>query len=594
MPRRFAAVLLAGTMTLAAVAIASAQEELEGSGANDDLMPISEMSTIEAVEAATGVSGSPFSLPVFWSDRFDDRRGTEYRDPAVLASPPDSEMTDDSCGVGADTLTVDAQYCPTSESIHYDVSFLEQIGDRFGPSAVVGILAHEWGHHLQALTIRPGFGQRAELQADCYTGVYLGSLADEGLLDMSSVLGSFTTLETPGDDGPGAAAESGWLDPGIHGTIPQRRQALGLGYSTGDPADCEAYGLWSARPPVYLRGPGSEETFPELTLPPGAYDAVRVDGVRVIPSPEADVFVWLLKLPAGSSPIESLQRETAAALEPASVELIDATEGWLDAPLWADGQGARAFLTRTTDDGQTDPGAAAVQIGDDGDAELFIAFAAEGATDPAIAAHHAIDALSWGYCDRWARSRDNCTLIDPDEVPPRPLPASTPEPLPAGEGAQPLPRATPRPPSRAEARRELKALVPQLACRGYDGSAVDGGDPLAAGAIAAVRCDKLGREVGGTSEALTLYRFPDRSAANDYWRGLVEAGDTSTRPEAGTCRDGELDSGTWEHGLFSCDVTRDGRAFFTWTDERHDVYGVLEARSRDVRALTRAWERLLP
>ena len=594
MPRRLAAALLAGTMTLAAVAVASAQEDPEGTRASDDLGPISEMSTAEAVEAATGVSGSPFSLPVFWSEGFDGRRATEYRDPAVLASVPDSGMTEESCGISADALSVDAQYCPANESILYDASFLEQMGDRFGASAVVGILAHEWGHHLQALAIRPGFGLRAELQADCLAGVYLGHLADESQLDMSSVLDSLAAPAVPGDDVLSAATAGGWSDPSVHGAPPQRRLALGAGYSTGDPAYCEAYGLWSARPPVYLQGPGSEDAFPELTLPPGAYDAERADGVRIIPSPSADVVVWLLKLPAGSSPLETLEAEVAAALEPASVELMDITEGWLDVPFWADGQGARAFLTRTTDDGRTDHGAAAVQIGADGDAELFIAFGAEGTTDPAMAAHHAIDALSWGYCDRWARSQDNCGLIDPDEDPPRPLPATTPPPLPAGEGALPLPRATPRPPSRAEARQELKALVPQLACRGYDGSASGGGDPLAAGAIAAVRCDKLGRQLGGPSKALTLYRFPDRSAANDYWRELVEAADTPTRPEAGTCRDGELDSGTWEHGLFSCDVTEDGGAFFTWTDERHDVYGVLEAHSRDIRALARVWEQLLP
>lgn len=64
-------------------------------------------------------------------------------------------------------------YCRTNNSIYLDYtwnqSMLNQYGD-FGPG---GILAHEWGHAIQAWLGYSVNGYRREYNADCLTGMYV-------------------------------------------------------------------------------------------------------------------------------------------------------------------------------------------------------------------------------------------------------------------------------------------------------------------------------------------------------------------------------------------------------------------------------------
>src|SRR4029453_17922217 len=88
------------------------------------------------------------------------------------------------CPAGADG---EARYCPDDGSIRYDRDWLEALHATFGPGPVAMVLAHAWGHLIQAATTTPFGPLRAQLQADCLAGIYLGRLVDAGRLSTVDV-----------------------------------------------------------------------------------------------------------------------------------------------------------------------------------------------------------------------------------------------------------------------------------------------------------------------------------------------------------------------------------------------------------------------
>jgi uncharacterized protein len=90
-----------------------------------------------------------------------------------------------------------AAYCPDSETIFLPVSRLTGV-DRGGSAVHLGVLAHEYGHHIQASigileaayqredqagqdTPRgQELSRRIELQADCFAGLFLAAAAGRG------------------------------------------------------------------------------------------------------------------------------------------------------------------------------------------------------------------------------------------------------------------------------------------------------------------------------------------------------------------------------------------------------------------------------
>jgi predicted metalloprotease len=90
------------------------------------------------------------------------------------------------------------------------------------PSAYV--LAHELGHELQGVIGLPAVAQHKELQADCFAGYYLGSVACRGLVGQADILATLTTACVIAD-GTGNPV----TDRETHGTCEQRMQAVVLG-----------------------------------------------------------------------------------------------------------------------------------------------------------------------------------------------------------------------------------------------------------------------------------------------------------------------------------------------------------------------------
>jgi hypothetical protein len=135
----------------------------------------------------------------------------------ILVTTPSGCAPVDASGPGA--------YCPPDRTVYLSDPVLRQLMDQFGDFAVVTVMAHEWGHHVQASFGRPGGTPAFELQADCFAGAYATDAYYRGLLD-------------PGD--AEEALRISWSAGGVtHGSPAQRVAAFQFGANYG-PNSCLA------------------------------------------------------------------------------------------------------------------------------------------------------------------------------------------------------------------------------------------------------------------------------------------------------------------------------------------------------------------
>lgn len=172
---------------------------------------------------------------------------------------------DTACGPA--TTEVGPFYCPGDRTAYFDVSFFDELVNRFGsssgPLAQSYVVAHEFGHHVQNLlgvlgraqqdpTGPEGGGVRTELQADCFAGVwayyaatqrqestgapFMEPLSDKDIADALSAASSV------GDDRIQKAA-TGRVSPEswTHGSSAARQWWFTEGYRTGDPKKCDTF-----------------------------------------------------------------------------------------------------------------------------------------------------------------------------------------------------------------------------------------------------------------------------------------------------------------------------------------------------------------
>jgi predicted metalloprotease len=173
-------------------------------------------------------------IDMFWEARFQEV-GRIYDAPNGVI--PFDEPIVTACG-RADPVREAAFYCVIDEKIYYSAEFRTLIENQIGDFAWVIVVAHEWGHHIQAklgfdLGVVPDrAGEVApiefEHQADCLAGAYAIDAELSGWLDPGDVDEALTITEISGDP-PGTA----WNDPRAHGTGDVRIDAFITGYNAG-------------------------------------------------------------------------------------------------------------------------------------------------------------------------------------------------------------------------------------------------------------------------------------------------------------------------------------------------------------------------
>lgn len=158
----------------------------------------------------------------YWAAVFEENN-LRYSRPNVILFQ--ARRINSGCGV-ADART-GPFYCGRDHTIYLPQNFMQSYLNNVGDFAVVLILAHEWGHAVQAQVgeLR-GLSITRELQADCYAGSwarYANSFSDNVRLDPGDLDEGATMLFLVGD------RNADWFDDNAHGTSQQRIAAYNAG-----------------------------------------------------------------------------------------------------------------------------------------------------------------------------------------------------------------------------------------------------------------------------------------------------------------------------------------------------------------------------
>jgi len=174
----------------------------------------------------------------------------EYTDPKLVMF---TDAVQSGCG-GASSAS-GPFYCPSDEKVYIDLSFYNELKDRFGAGgdfAMAYVIAHEVGHHIQNLMgtsdkvhqlqgrVSEAEANRAsvklELQADFYAGVWAHYAQNmEHIIEPGDIEEALTAANAIGDDKLQKQAQ-GYVVPDAftHGTSAQRMYWFKKGYQTGD------------------------------------------------------------------------------------------------------------------------------------------------------------------------------------------------------------------------------------------------------------------------------------------------------------------------------------------------------------------------
>lgn len=184
-----------------------------------------------------------------WNALF-SQTGEDYVEPAlVLFSGSDQS------GCGFASSATGPFYCPADSKIYIDLSFYDQLQNRFGAPgdfAMAYVIAHEVGHHVQHLlgisdrvhearqqlseSEGNALSVRLELQADFFAGVWAHH-ADKmkDILEAGDIEEALRAANAIGDDRLQMQSQ-GYVVPDAftHGTSSQRMYWFKRGFETGD------------------------------------------------------------------------------------------------------------------------------------------------------------------------------------------------------------------------------------------------------------------------------------------------------------------------------------------------------------------------
>jgi predicted metalloprotease len=184
-----------------------------------------------------------------WHKLF-DQMNKQYVEPKLVMF---TEATQSSCGYASSATG--PFYCPTDEKVYIDLSFFDEMKNRFGAGgdfAMAYVIAHEVGHHVQNLlgitrqvdamrakgseTEGNKLSVKLELQADFLAGVWAHYTEQyKNNLEPGDIEEALNAANAIGDDRLQKESQ-GYVVPDAftHGTSEQRMYWFKKGYTTGD------------------------------------------------------------------------------------------------------------------------------------------------------------------------------------------------------------------------------------------------------------------------------------------------------------------------------------------------------------------------
>ncbi len=191
-----------------------------------------------------------------WTELFANS-GLTYRVPKLVLFRGQVESACGSAGAASGPF-----YCPGDERVYIDLSFCDEMKNRFGAPgdfAIAYVIAHEVGHHVQKqLGVLGDVNEkrqqlsekeaniltvRLELQADFYAGVWANHAQQKFKIlepgDIEEALGAASAV---GDDHLQMQSQGMVVpDAFTHGTSAQRMKWFKKGWDTGDPVEGDTF-----------------------------------------------------------------------------------------------------------------------------------------------------------------------------------------------------------------------------------------------------------------------------------------------------------------------------------------------------------------
>ena len=176
-------------------------------------------------------------LNLFWEDEFAEVAAGEFAPVSGGFFPygPNTEIPECGAPLTYDEIAENAFYCPVNDIIAWDTDNLTNgMLEDFGPFSLVIVMAHEYGHAVQARgALDPTLDTIAgEQQADCFAGSFTAFIAEGGsdvlsveVDDLDSAVAGFLSLR----DAPGTPTD----DPSAHGSAFDRVGAFQDGFLNG-------------------------------------------------------------------------------------------------------------------------------------------------------------------------------------------------------------------------------------------------------------------------------------------------------------------------------------------------------------------------
>lgn len=183
------------------------------------------------------------AVEAYWEEELPAVYGIAYEE--VGDTIPYFPSSGDLPGCGPEALPNTAYednafYCFPGDFVAWDAeSLMPGLYTEFGDFAVALVLAHEWGHAVQARGSINGLGIMLELQADCFAGAWAGhvSAGESDLLqlqvgDLDEAMAGYLLFRDPPGTSPG--------EPDAHGSAFDRVAAFQDGFFGGAPT-CASY-----------------------------------------------------------------------------------------------------------------------------------------------------------------------------------------------------------------------------------------------------------------------------------------------------------------------------------------------------------------